>query len=138
MPARLSHMPLRMEFLDAGEKLGWPRIGELRAGQGPWETWARLPIQRVVGKLRAAKVRVDNLNGEKESELDRVMLMGDRLRYGVKAPHEITTQDRYDAYKERLRAKRIAGLAKAREIKRQKQAAAKEAVDAPEHVLQPE
>ncbi len=130
MPARLSHMPLRMEFLDAGEKLGWPRIGDLRAGQGPWETWARLPIQRVVPKLRAAKVRADNLQGEKEPDLDRVMLMGDRLRYGVKAPHEITVQDRYADYMARKKQERLVNLAKAREARAAKRAAAKEAVDA--------
>lgn len=122
---RLSHLPLRMEFLDCGEKLGWPRIGELRAGQGPWESWARLPIQRVVPKLRAAKTRVENLQGKPDAELGRVMLYGDRLRYGVKAKHEETTQDRYNAYMERKKQERIANLARARAIRKEKLAAAK-------------
>lgn len=75
----LSHMALRLELLDLGEKLGWPRMGVLRAGQGNWESLARSKAWRPQF-LRAAKIRVENLAGEPEDDLARTVLFGDVLK----------------------------------------------------------
>lgn len=91
-----SHLSLRMEFLAVGEELGWPRI-PLRsrkvvpAGQGAWESFARANIRLLAPALRAAKVRRDNLRGEKDAPLARVVLYGQRLRYGEPPPEEIVS-----------------------------------------------
>jgi hypothetical protein len=77
---RLSHMEQRLEFLDLGEKLGWPRMMRLRAGKGNWEGMARADHRRFIPLLRAAKIRVENLQGEKESDLARTVVYGDVLR----------------------------------------------------------
>ena len=80
MTRPLSHMEQRMELLHLGEGLGWPRIGRLRAGQGNWEGAARSDHRHFIPLLRAAKIRVENLHGELESDLARTVLYGDVLR----------------------------------------------------------
>lgn len=87
MPREISYLPERMQLLELGEKLGWPRLPYgprrvIRAGKGPWETFARAPRTHLFPALRNAKIRVENMGGVLESESDRVMLYKDRLRYG--------------------------------------------------------
>lgn len=88
---KLTYLPQRVELLSVGEELGWPRLSfgrgrVLRAGRGNWEGFARGPIQMVMPALRNAKVRRDNLSGDKESDEARLMLYKDRLRFEEPAP----------------------------------------------------
>lgn len=128
---KLTYLPLRMEFLSVGEELGWPRLAfgrgrVLPSGQGNWEGFARGPIQMVMPALRNAKVRRDNLSGEKESEEARLMLYKDRLRFGEP---EVTPQMPIEEEPElTVRQRRVAGLAKARAARSAKIAARKAVV----------
>lgn len=100
---------MRLELLECGEKLGWPRMGTLRAGKINWQAIAGGPSRRFVPFLRAAKIRVENLHGEPEAELNRIVLYGDVLKGQAQEPKKAS---RYTPEMRR------ANLAKAREAKK--------------------
>jgi len=120
------HMRFRLELLEAGEMLGWPRIpvGQmpaLRAGQAAWERYARGPSARVIAALRYAKIRRDNLGGEKDTVLARVVTFDMAIH---ERPPEPPKPDW-----------RAAALAKGRAVRAAKLAAKKEAASAATPVL---
>ena len=119
-------MALRMELLEVGESLGWPRIPirpgvTCGAGEGNWKRLARGPIGYVAPALRNAKIRAANLAGAKEDPMVRIVTFDDYVKYEEPqapptAPHPVL----YPKYTAEMRR---ANLAKAREAKKAKAAA---------------
>lgn len=87
----MSHLDstrLRMDLLEVGEKLGWPRMpigpgSQVRAGESNWMKLSRASMTRVVVALRNAKIRRDNLYGALDSESSRVVTFATQVQAGV-------------------------------------------------------
>lgn len=71
-----SHVAMRMEFLEYGDRLGFPKMPYLpgkrvNAGEDAWTTFAKkAPLGYLAPALRGAKIRADYLGETVPVEVD--------------------------------------------------------------------